>query len=117
MINNISGMGSVVVTGGTSFMPYVNMSNPSAGIVRYNGNNQCMEVYDGNSWLTMNHNHVHVDLSGAANAVISWAMRKMAEEAELEKLAHDHPAVQAAYENMKRAAEQLKATIILSKDD
>jgi hypothetical protein len=44
-------------------------------------------------------------------------MNKMAEEAALEKLSESHPAVKAAYENMKRAAEQLKATIILSKDE
>ncbi len=117
MINNISGMNNVVVTGGTSFMPYVSMSNPSAGMVRYNGSNQSMEVYDGMSWLTMNNNHASIDLTGAANAAITWAMRKMAEEAELERLADSHPAVKAAYENMKRAAEQLKATIILSKDE
>jgi hypothetical protein len=36
---------------------------------------------------------------------------------ELEKLSNSHPAVKAAYDNMKRAAEQLKATIILSKDE
>lgn len=117
MTNNISGMNNVVVMNGNSFMPYVNMSNPSAGIVRYNGSNQSMEVYDGNSWLTMNNNHVNIDLSGAANAAIAWAMNKMAEEAQLEKMAAEHPAVKAAYENMKRAAEQLKATIILSKDE
>ncbi len=49
MINNIAGMGNVVVVGGSSFMPYVNMNNPSAGMVRYNGTTQSMEVYDGMS--------------------------------------------------------------------
>ena len=117
MINNMSGSENVIVAGGSSFMPYVNMSNPSAGMVRYNGNNQCMEVYDGLAWLTMNNNHVNIGLTGAANAAIAWAMKKMAEEAELERLSDSHPAVKAAYENMKRAAEQLKATIILSKDE
>lgn len=117
MINNITGMNNVVVNGGSSFMPYVNMNNYSAGMVRYNGNNQSMEVYDGASWLQISGNHASIDLSGSANAAINWAMRKMAEEVELEKLAQEHPAVKAAYENMKRAAEQLKATIILSKDE
>lgn len=117
MINNITGMGNVVVTGGSSFMPYVNMSNHSAGITRYNGQTNSLEVYDGTSWLTLNNNHVSIDLTGVANTAINWAMRKMAEEAELERLSAEHPAVKAAYENMKRAAEQLKATIILSKDE
>jgi hypothetical protein len=117
MIKSISGTNNLVVSGGSEFMPYVNMSNPSAGMVRYNGNNQQLETYDGAGWLTIAANHASVDLTGSANAAIAWAMRKMAEEAELQRMAEDHPAVKAAYENMKRAAEQLKATIILSKDE
>lgn len=117
MINSISGTNNVVVTGGTSFAPYVNMSNPSAGIVRFNGSNQSLEVYDGASWLQIASNHAYIDLSGGANAAIAWAMTKMAEEAELQKMAHEHPAVHAAYEAFKRAGEQLKTTIILSKDE
>ena len=117
MINSITGMNQVVVNGGNSFMPYINMSNPSAGMVRYNGNNQSMEVYDGTSWLQFNHGHASIDLSANANAAIAWAMNKMAEEAELQELVKTHPAIRAAYEAFKRAGEQLKTTIILSKDE
>lgn len=98
-------------------MPYVNMSNPSAGMVRYNGNNQALEVYDGMTWLVLTANHAQLDLSGGANAAISWAMNKMNEETELQQMAKEHPAVRAAYEAFKRAGEQLKTTIILSKDE
>ena len=117
MINSILGMNNIVVSNGNSFMPYVNMNNPSAGMVRYNGNNQSIEVYDGLNWLQMNSNNVSIDLSGSANAAIAWALTKMAEEAELQKMVHEHPAVRAAYEAFKRAGEQLKTTIILSKDE
>ena len=41
----------------------------------------------------------------------------MAEEANIKSLSEEHPAVKAAYENFRRAEEQLKATIILSKDE
>jgi hemerythrin superfamily protein len=44
-------------------------------------------------------------------------MTKMAEDAKLEELSKKHPAIKAAYENLKRAEEQLKTTIILSKDE
>ena len=117
MINSIIGGNNVVVNNGSSFMPYVKMSNPSAGMTRYNGNNQSMEVYDGASWLQFASNHATIELTGTANAAITWALAKMSEEAQLERLAAEHPAVKAAYENMKRAAEQLKTTIILSKDE
>lgn len=108
MINSISGMNNVVVNSGSSFMPYVNMSNPSAGMVRYNGSNQNLEVYDGSSWL---------QIVTPSASIVAWALNKMAEEAELQQLAHKHPAVRAAYEAFKRAGEQLKTTIILSKDE
>ncbi len=117
MIKGISGSGHVVVSGGSSSGPYVgnHSGNAMVGMVRYYNNN--FEVYDGSSWLGISTGHTYIDLSGSANAAIAWAMSKMAEEANLEKLANEHPAVKAAYENMKRAAEQLKATIILSKDE
>ena len=117
MINSIKGGTHIAVTGGSEFMPYVNMSTPSAGMVRYNGNNQSMEVYDGVKWLQLTSNHASIDLTSSANAVIAWALTKMAEEAELQKMVHEHPAIRAAYEAFNRAGEQLKTTIILSKDE
>jgi hypothetical protein len=117
MINSITGMNQVVVNGGSAFMPYVNMNNASAGMVRYNGSNQTMEVYDGTSWLQLNHAHASIDLSANANTAIAWAMQKMSEEAELQQMIKDHPAVRAAYEAFKKAGEQLRTTIILSKDE
>lgn len=87
-------------------------------MVRYNGNNSSIEVYDGSSWITMStNNYATVGLNSVAQSVINWAMQKMAEEKELEQLTKEHPAVKLAYENMKKAAEQLKTTIILSKDE
>ncbi len=117
MINHISGNNHIVVTNGHSPGPYIdNYSNKSmVGMVRYT--NGHLEAYDGNNWLTVSGHPVSIDLSGSANSAIAWAMNKMAEEADLARLSYDHPAVKAAYENMKRAAEQLKATIILSKDE
>ena len=117
MINHISGANHVIVTNGHSSGPYVsNYSNTTmVGMVRYH--NSQLEVYDGSVWLAIATSPVTIDLSGSANAAITWALSKMAEEAQLEKLSAEHPAVKAAYENMKRAAEQLKATIILSKDE
>jgi hypothetical protein len=117
MIKGINGSGHIVVTGGASSGPHVsNYSNNSmVGMVRYHNNN--LEVYDGMTWLAIQCSYATVDLSGTANAAIAWAMSKMAEDAQLEKMAADHPAVKAAYENLKRASEQLKATIILSKDE
>ena len=117
MINYISGVNHVVVTNGQSSGPYISnySGNSMVGMVRYH--NSQLEVYDGSVWLALATSPVTVDLSGSANSAITWALAKMSEEAQLERLSAEHPAVKAAYENMKRAAEQLKATIILSKDE
>lgn len=109
------GQGHVIVSGGQSSTPYINPGAPSAGMMRYMNNN--FEIYDGSSWQILGASYPTVDLSGAANSAINWAMKKMTEEAELERLAKEHPAINAAYNNMLKAAEQLKTTIILSKDD
>ena len=101
-------------------MPYISSNTSSianlfSGMVRHNNNN--FEVYDGTNWRIVAAAYPSVELSSTANSVINWAMNKMAEEKELEALAHSHPAVKAAYDNMLLAAAQLKTTIILSKDE
>jgi RecJ-like exonuclease len=114
MIKGITGSGShirVVNAGGGT---YYNTGNMSAGMVRYYNNE--LQVYDGLTWLPIQGSYSDVSLTHSANSAIDWAMKKMQEEQELEQLASEHPAIQAAYKNMKKAAEQLKATIILSKE-
>jgi hypothetical protein len=115
MVNGLVGQGHVVVLNGYGNAPYINPGASSSGMVRYINNN--FEVYDGSSWQMLSAAYPTVELTGAANSAINWAMNKMAEEAELIKLAKEHPAIKAAYDNMLKAAEQLKTTIILSKDD
>ena len=51
MIKSISGNTGIQVNGGAPAPVYINMSNASAGMVRYNGNT--LEVYDGNSWFVI----------------------------------------------------------------
>lgn len=102
------------VNGGHGSMPYINNSNTSAGMVRYNNNN--LEVYDGASWHLISGSVASVGLNGAAESAIDWAMKKMAEEEMLKALADAHPAVKIALANLDKAKQQLDATIILSKE-
>ena len=104
----------VILTGGDPSGVYYNTSGMSAGMVRYYNN--AFEVYDGMTWIQITNQYASISLTPLADTAINWAAKKMQEEQELEHLASKHPAVQAAYENMKKAAEQLKATIILSKE-
>jgi hypothetical protein len=106
-----------VTTGGSS-MPYMNMSAPSTGMMRYNGNNQCIEVYDGGSniWMQLYGKTVDININGESIAALEWAKKQMREESEWEKLAVTNEAVKIALENMKKAKQQLDITAKLVKD-
>jgi multidrug resistance efflux pump len=75
-----------------------------------------MEVYDGQNWREIANSYANVSLTGEAEALLDWARRKRNEEAELEALAKEHPAINIALANLKKAKMQLDATIILSKE-
>lgn len=100
MIKNITGGKGIVVMGGSTSYPYINMSNPSinmsnpiTGMIRYNGNNYNLEVYDGSSWLTMHMNHAQVDLDSDAQSLLEWARAKRAEEDYLKREAEKNPTI------------------------
>ena len=120
MIANITANGSNLlwVSTGGSTMPYINMNAPSSGMMRWNGNNNSIEVFDGstNLWQQMYGKTADIQLSPQIQAVINWANQKMAEESEWEKLAKTNDAVKIALENMKKAKQQLDITAKLVKD-
>ena len=120
MIANITANGSNLlwVSTGGSTMPYINMNAPSSGMMRWNGNNNSIEVFDGstNLWQQMYGKTADIQLSPQIQAVMNWANLKMAEESEWEKLAKTNDAVKIALENMKKAKQQLDITAKLVKD-
>ncbi len=105
---------SPYISVGTVNGEYINMTTPSAGIVRYNGNGSCFEIYDGSYWRQLTQ-YQTVDLTTHANDILNWAAKKMQEEINRKLLAESHPAIKAALENLDRAEEQLNITIHLSK--
>lgn len=115
MINGLSPQGKYMyINGGTSSNPYVNMSNESAGMVRYKNNN--LEVYDGNCWLTVYGSVATVGLNPVAEEAIDWVRRQMEEEKQLIELAKSSKAVSIALENLNKAKEELKLIAILAKE-
>ena len=117
MIKSISSTGRYVqVAGGNSPNTYFNSGSAGAGLVRFNPSSSMFEVNDGSSWRQIDAGYASVGLSPAAESALDWAMQKMAEEEEFKRLSEQHPAVKIAWENLNKAKEQLKATVILSKD-
>lgn len=117
MINGISITGKyMVANGGYSSTPYVNMSNPSAGMVRYNGNSNNLEIYDGSSWMTYSSTIASVGLNAEAESLLDWAKKKRDEEAEWYKLASNNEAFRIALEQLEQAKTRVEITAKLVRE-
>ncbi len=116
MIKSIHGGGDyLMVSGGSSVGQYFNnyAGALNVGQLRYNPNNQNMEVYDGNSWVMMNTNHVNIDLTARAKDILNWAEYQMAQERELRKLIEKHPGLKELrdqFEMMKLLCQEQEET-------
>ena len=116
MINGISAQGKhMYIHGGHTGNPYVNMNNPSAGMMRFDGNN--MQVYDGSSWLTMSGSIASVGMNGQAESAIDWAIEQMTKEAEYAELAKKSKAVKLALEKVELAKAELKILAELARTE
>lgn len=113
MIKGVMSSSPYINVGSTNY-PYVNMSTPSAGLLRYNGSSSCIEVYDGTYWQSIN-TFQDINLTPFAKEILDWAYSKMQEEKVRESLAKTHPAISIALEHLKQAEEQLQTTIYLTK--
>ena len=116
MINHIGGGSEyLAVSGGSSSGPYVSMNNPSAGMVRFNGNN--FEVYDGGSWLAMYGAHAMIDVSNKTREILQWAESKMHMEREIMKLVETNATVADAWNTYLDAGKKLEVIMALVKEN
>lgn len=111
MIRNLTAGPGIHIANNSYSTPYIDMTRPSAGMVRYNNNN--LEIYDGSSWMIMQSSYPQVELNGEVQSILSWARAKMAEEARIKELAAKHPSVADALEAVKHAEEQVKIVAAL----
>ena len=110
MNTRIYSAGSHITVDSSSAVPYISPSTPSAGLVRYYGNE--MQVYDGAAWLTVT-SSVNIALTGVAVEAIEWAHKKMLEEAEARRMAEQYPAVADALNAVWESEQQLKTIVAL----
>ena len=107
MIKNLTSNSSLIyVSSNSSSGPYVNMSNPSAGMMRYNGNTYNVEVYDGSTWMQIN-TSASIGVDSRLDTVVTWAVKKIAEEREELEL-RKHPLAKDAYETYQTTLELVK---------
>lgn len=111
MIRNITAGYGIHISGNSYNTPYIDMTRPSAGMVRYNNNN--IEIYDGSTWMIMHSSYPQVELSGDVQAILNWARTKMTEEARVKELAAKHPTVADALLARDRAEDAVKIAVAL----
>lgn len=106
MIKGISAGPGVMVSGGNTSIPYVNMSsgptsNPLQGMVRISGSD--LQVFDGSMWVNMAASYATVELNGDTQSIIEWARKERDRQFKREQLIKDNPALQKAMEAIHRA--------------
>ncbi len=121
MIKTVNGQGRyIMVNGGFPATTYINTSSGymNVGDVRYNTNQQRLEVYDGNMWIELSTSHASVGLTPDAEAALDWALAKRKEEAMLEEQAKNSPVIADLIKQKKELDDKIKMvqTLIRNND-
>jgi len=118
MIKGIAQSGRYTTVTNSNTSTYVNSYSGQQGVgnMRYNTSNQCMEVFDGSSWVMLNMSYATVGLTPDAESLLDWAKEKRNEELAWESLAKDNQAVKIALENLNKARQQLDITAKLARE-
>ncbi len=103
MIKNLTGGFGITISGSMNSDPYISPGSVGAGMLRWNPNMNCMEVNDGNTWKQLTWNFPTIELDSNTKAIVMWAQKKMQEDTIRQQRIKDNPALQKAYEAIKRA--------------
>ncbi len=116
MIKGLMGGAGITVQGGQITYPYIpqNSNNPIQGMIRVNG--QDIQVFDGSSWMTLSQSWPTIELNGETQSILQWAREQKIKQAEREARIKNNPALQKAFENIKRAEENFDLIDALVKD-
>jgi hypothetical protein len=109
----------ITVSGGNPGSTYIGNYSNAAGVgnMRYNPNNQNIEVYDGSTWIILSAHHANISLSDETVRLLEWAKKKMLEETERNKLAETNPAIKDLMEQIKEKQEQIHIVQTLLKEE
>ena len=105
MIKGIAGGQYINVNGGYASNPYISPGAVGAGMMRYNGNTNCMEVNDGNMWKQLDMAYPTVELNAEAQELLAWAREERNRQIQRESRIKSNPALKKAYEAILRAEE------------
>ena len=110
----------LTVSGGNPGSTYIgnySANAPGVGNMRYNPNNQNIEVYDGSTWIILSAHHTNINLSDDAVSLLEWARKKRDEDLERERLAQNNPVIKDLVNQIKDKEEQIKVVQTLIKEE
>lgn len=91
MIKQIhSSTNHIQISTGYSSVPPISPGSQSAGMLRWNTSSNCIEVYNGIGWYSIE-TSANIFLGHDAQQAIDWAVKKMQEENQLKSLMEKHP--------------------------
>lgn len=105
MIKGISAGKYLQVSGGSPSTTYISPGAVGSGMLRYNGNMNCIEVNDGNNWKQMDMSYAQIQLDYEAESLLNWAKQERDRQRLREKRIQENPALKKAYEAILRAEE------------
>lgn len=106
MIKGINSNGRyLTVSGGSPSSTYISAGAVGSGMMRYNGNMNCIEVNDGSMWKQLESSYATVNLSPEAESLLEWARLERTKQRVLEERIEQNPALKKAYEAVLRAQE------------
>ena len=110
MLKGITSNSSWLTVQNGSTSNYINNYSGAQGVgnMRFNTSNQNMEVFDGNNWMQLNMAYASVDLSNDAQQLLEWARKERNRQWEREAKMKNNPALQKAWESIKRAEENFE---------
>lgn len=73
-----------------------------------------IKFFDGTSWIAFQ-TYSQVEMKSEDVHALEWVRKKMQQEAELEKLAHEHPTIADLCQELKTVQEKLQVAVALCK--
>ena len=101
MIRGINAGPHLTISDGYVSTPSFSPGAQSAGMVRYNTNMKCLEVYDGISFVTLGTAHPTIEMTPQAREAVEWAMSKQEEEYKLQALMKQHPGLKDLHDKFE----------------
>jgi hypothetical protein len=106
MIKSINSSGRyLTVSGGSPSSTYISPGSVGSGMMRYNGNMNCIEVNDGNSWQQLQTSYATVELTQETESLLEWVRLERTKQRVLEERIAQNPALKKAYAAVLRAQE------------